>query len=142
MTKILANQNIRAFTTNVNKPSVRILTGKVRIITRGLIRALITPKITAKINAVQKLETSIPGIKRATPKMTSALIKSRRMNLIVLNAILQLKMDFFHLNFFNALRASLLALKATSFGKLSISNHLKLLTSLAGFNFPLFISAK
>ena len=47
--------------TNVNNPRVKILIGRVKIISIGLIIALIMPKTTATTIAVKKLSTFTPG---------------------------------------------------------------------------------
>ena len=55
-----ANNTSKALITKVNKPKVKMLIGKVRRIKIGLITALINPKTTTKINAVQKLAKLTP----------------------------------------------------------------------------------
>jgi hypothetical protein len=46
-----------AFIIKINKPKVKIVIGKVRIIKMGLIKEFIPPSTTAKIKAVIKPET-------------------------------------------------------------------------------------
>lgn len=56
--------NIRApFMTKVNKPSVKIFIGKVRINNTGLRVILIKPSKTESQSAAQKLSTNTPGIR-------------------------------------------------------------------------------
>jgi len=57
------NQNIRALMIKVNKPSVSMLIGKVRMIMSGRMTAFTSPKTNATINAVKKLVISTPGTK-------------------------------------------------------------------------------
>jgi len=63
----------RAFITNVNKPRVNILIGRVKIITNGLIKALIMPRIRATISDVVNESTLKPGRYLATIRMATAL---------------------------------------------------------------------
>ena len=51
----------RALITNVKRPKVKIVIGKVKIVIIGLIKALTIPKTRATIKAVRKESTSNPG---------------------------------------------------------------------------------
>jgi hypothetical protein len=51
LTIVAANQNNRAFITNINRPRVKMFTGKVSRIKIGLIKEFIRPRIKAAINA-------------------------------------------------------------------------------------------
>lgn len=55
------NQNNKALITKVNKPRVKILTGKVKITNTGLIKAFTNPNTKAVIKAAYQPETSTPG---------------------------------------------------------------------------------
>jgi hypothetical protein len=57
LTMVLDNRKIPALMTRVNKPSVRIVTGKVRIINNGRRTALNKPSTSANISAVQNPAT-------------------------------------------------------------------------------------
>ena len=52
LTMVDANITIKAFITKVNKPSVRILIGKVNNTNKGLINKFNTPRTTTKIIAL------------------------------------------------------------------------------------------
>lgn len=58
-----ANKISKALITKVNKPRVRILIGRVKIIKIGLIIILIMPKNTASHSAAQSPLTLTPGSK-------------------------------------------------------------------------------
>lgn len=58
-----ANQNSSALITKVNKPRVKMFTGKVKMIRIGFMRALINPKTRAAISADKKLWIVMPGTK-------------------------------------------------------------------------------
>ena len=64
---------IKAFTTNKNKPNVRIVIGKVNIIKSGFTNTFKTARTTATINGVVK-ESSID-----TPGKNLAIIITRRL---------------------------------------------------------------
>lgn len=55
-----------AFITNENKPSVRILIGRVRIVIRGFINAFMIPNTIATTSAVVNEATWNPGTNLAT----------------------------------------------------------------------------
>ena len=61
----LASQTKNALITNVNKPRVNIVTGKVSKIRIGLINKFKAPNTTAKIKAAKKPETATCGNKYA-----------------------------------------------------------------------------
>jgi hypothetical protein len=63
----------KAFNTNVKTPRVKILIGRVKIISIGFKNALIIPKIKATTKEVVKLATWTPGIMYAMLKITIAL---------------------------------------------------------------------
>ena len=67
----LASMTIRAFITKVNKPSVKILSGKVSAKTIGRIKALIRPKISAVTRAAKNPLTITPESKYAVIIMAS-----------------------------------------------------------------------
>ena len=59
----LAKTTIKALIIKVNKPKVRILTGKVKIIITGLIKIFNNPKTITAVTAVIKLSITTPGIR-------------------------------------------------------------------------------
>ena len=60
-TTAATNHKIMALTTNVNKPKVKTLRGKVKNTKTGFINVLISPKIIAASTATPKFSTPIPG---------------------------------------------------------------------------------
>lgn len=69
-----ASSTIAALITKVNKPKVRILTGRVMISRIGLIIALISAIKTTSQSDVQKLVISTPGTIRAAKSIVKAAI--------------------------------------------------------------------
>lgn len=63
---LLTNISNKAFITNENRPSVKILIGNVINIRIGFINVLIIPMTKATKSAVGKLFTFIPGISQDT----------------------------------------------------------------------------
>ena len=59
----LTSQKRKIFITNINKPKVRIVIGKVSNTNIGLIITLTIAKTKATNKAIQKPETSMPGMK-------------------------------------------------------------------------------
>jgi len=91
-----ASSIIKAFTTNKNKPNVRIVIGKVKIIRSGFTNTFKTAKTRATINGVVK-ESSID-----TPGKNLAIIitaKAVRISLIIvfIRKILSLKLQIIQL---------------------------------------------
>lgn len=70
----LAIRIMRAFMTNVKRPKVTIVIGRVRMISTGFIRTLIIPRTTAVTRAAVKLAICTPGRRYEAAIMTSALI--------------------------------------------------------------------
>lgn len=66
------SQNISAFITKVNKPKVRILIGKVKIINTGLINMFTRPITSADQRAATNPEKLIPGTTQATKSNAKA----------------------------------------------------------------------
>ena len=63
------NPKMIALITNVNNPSVNILSGRVKIISMGLMEIFNNPNIIDAINKSDRLLNNIPGkIKLAAPK--------------------------------------------------------------------------
>lgn len=60
-TTVATNQNNKALITKVNKPRVKIFTGKVKITNIGLSKAFTKPNNKAVIKAAYQPETEIPG---------------------------------------------------------------------------------
>jgi len=57
------NQNRRPFSTKMNSPSVRMVTGSVSRNSTGRTTAFMRPSTSAATSAVVKLATLIPGIR-------------------------------------------------------------------------------
>jgi hypothetical protein len=75
-TNALTRSTMIPLMTNVNSPSVIIVTGRVKIIRIGLRIAFATPKTTATTTAVIKLETCTPGKTYAVITTARALRRS------------------------------------------------------------------
>jgi len=71
-----------AFITRVNNPRVKILTGKVRIITSGLISALISPKIITVRKSDQLLVKCTPGTMYETKSSINAFKIQRSIHIV------------------------------------------------------------
>ena len=69
-----AIKNVKMLITNVNKPSVIILTGNVSIVSTGLMTAFIVLKITAKIKPSISLFILNPGMRCAIKNITNRLM--------------------------------------------------------------------
>lgn len=80
------SQNISAFITKVNKPKVRILIGKVKIINTGLIKIFTRPITSADQRAAANPEKLIPG----TTQATKSSAKAKNSHLISIKIILYL----------------------------------------------------
>jgi hypothetical protein len=74
-TNLLASNTTRAFTTNKNKPRVRMVTGKVSRIKTGFRKMFKIASTTANTKAVQKVSICMPLRTCARPKETPAITK-------------------------------------------------------------------
>ena len=70
------NKTINASITNVNKPKVKIVTGRDNIISIGLTKVLRAAITTAVINATTKLDTSTPERRYAVAYTANPFIKN------------------------------------------------------------------
>lgn len=84
-TNRLANNTTIVFTTNKNKPSVRMVTGNVRIMRMGFKKIFNKASTTANIKAVTKLFIAIPERKYASPNETAAITSILTRKFIVYN---------------------------------------------------------
>jgi hypothetical protein len=71
------NHSMRALTTRRNKPSVKMVKGKVRITMTGFTKKLTTPKTIAPMNAEPQPSTDNPGTSLETTRRRAALIIRR-----------------------------------------------------------------
>lgn len=74
-TNFAQSKIIKAFTTNKNKPKVKIVTGKVKSTKIGFTNKLSKPKTIATTIEVAKLATVTPGKKLAINSTNIAVIK-------------------------------------------------------------------
>src|SRR5688572_23472528 len=74
-------QNRSPFSTKMNRPSVRIVTGSVSSTRTGRTTALIRPSTSAATSAAPKLDTVMDGIRYATAISATALISQTRASL-------------------------------------------------------------
>jgi len=82
LTNLLAISTTRAFMTNKNNPSVRIVTGRVRRMISGFTKVFRIASTTANTIAVQKVSMCMPGNTCARPNDTAAITMMRIRNLI------------------------------------------------------------
>lgn len=75
---------MKVFITNMNRPSVRIVIGRVRRIISGFIKILISPRTKETIKAVIKPLTTTPGTIYAESKIARAfIIKSKSKDILL-----------------------------------------------------------
>jgi len=74
-TNLLASNTTMVLITNKNNPSVRIVTGKVRMIKIGFRKIFKIARTTANTNAVQKVSICIPVRIWASPKEVAAITR-------------------------------------------------------------------
>src|SRR5512141_2690785 len=77
-----ANMSMRAFTTNVNNPSVSSMIGQLTSLRKGLTRAFTTPNTSASARSEPMPPAWIPGTNAAAAQRAAALMRTRRMILM------------------------------------------------------------
>lgn len=85
-TILATSKNISALITKVNKPKVRMLIGKVKIINTGLIKIFTRPIASADHMAAANPEKLIPG----TTQATKSSARAKNIHLISIKIILYL----------------------------------------------------
>jgi hypothetical protein len=77
-----ANQNSRAFITNINRPRVSTVIGRVSINKIGLTNRFNKPKVTAAINAGYRPSICMPGTYEATTNNIKV-VSNKRVNIFM-----------------------------------------------------------
>jgi hypothetical protein len=77
-TNLPASRTMMALITNRNKPNVRIVMGKVKMISRGFTNTFRIAKTMESVIAVQKVSIWIPGKTAERPYATTAVTRMRR----------------------------------------------------------------